>query len=351
MKKGFTIARFGIEGLLIITFATLISCTNYTRYLSGAATGQLTILAKSKPITKVLQNTNLPDSVRQKLKLIEEIRTFAFTTLGLNPTNNYSKLYDQQGQPLLWVVTASKEFALQPKLWWFPVVGNVSYKGYFKPDEADDEANRLAIDGYESRVREVNAWSTLGWFNDPVMSSMLDYNEADLAELLIHELSHSTIYVGSNVDLSESLANFIGMRGAMLYLASKYGDSSPQYLSYVNDVKDIDRFDRYMLRAATQLDSLYATFTPNQDKATKRTIKKAFIGQIINNLDTVAFINKQYNTIYKNKPLPNNAYFIIKRQYSSKMSVFETECQTQANNNLVTYIAQLKQRYKKRRLF
>lgn len=344
----FRVFKICVETCFILLFASCIACNRFTSYISQAAVGQMRIVTQSKKIDDYLKTPNLPDSVSAKLQLVKEIRAYAFGKLGLNETNNYTKFYDQKGKPLLWVVSASKEFKLEPKLWWFPIVGRVSYKGFFTLDGADEQAEDLLADGYDTRVREVNAWSTLGFFSDPVMSSMLEYPEADLAELLFHELSHSTIYIKGDVEFSESLANFIGIRGAMIYLEDKYGKNSPQYTTYVNQQVDYDLLDKYMLQAANKLDSVYATFTPTQPVAEKRKTKKAFIKQIVDNVDTVSFIDTAYfYHAFKNRQLPNNAYFIVKRQYSSKMADFEAELNTIAQGDLIKYIAYLRDKYKK----
>ena len=134
----------------------------------------------------------------------------------------------------------------------------------------------------------------------------------------------------------------------MLYLEDKYGKNSKEYTTYVNQQTDYDRFDKYMLLAANKLDSVYATFTPQQPVAEKRKIKKAFIKQIVTNVDTVNFADTAYfYYAFKNRPLPNNAYFIVKRQYSSKMAYFENELTTIAQGDLIKYIAYLRDKYKK----
>jgi predicted aminopeptidase len=342
------VVKLTLELVLLLFVASCLCCAKYASYLSQAAAGQMRILAKSEPIDDYLKDTAIPDSVRQKLQLVKEIRAYAFDKLGLLPTDNYTKFFDQQGKPLLWVVSASKEFSLEPKMWWFPIVGNVSYKGFFSLDGARDLADDLQADGYDTRIREVNAWSTLGWFSDPVMSTMLEYPEADLAELLFHELSHSTIYIKGNVDFSESLANFIGMRGAIMYMQDKYGEDSKECMRYVNDIADIDRFEQYMLNGAIKLDSLYATMKGSDNPIGKRKLKQAYIAKIVANLDTVNFIDKgYYYHVFDNRQLPNNAYFIVKRQYNSKMNFFAEEMDKIAGGDLVKYIAYLRDKYKK----
>src|SRR5690606_37209971 len=112
------------------------------------------------------------------------------------------------------------------------IVGKVSYKGFFKEEDAEREAIRLEEMGYETKIRIVNAWSTLGWFKDPIMTSMLEDEPGDIANVIIHELSHGTIYVKNDAEYSENLANFIGDMGSYWFLESKYGKGSDEYLDF-----------------------------------------------------------------------------------------------------------------------
>ncbi len=306
-----------------------------------AARGQFRILLKARSVKSYLSDPTVPDSLKQKVRLIEEIKQFTIDSLGFVPNKNYTTVYDQQGKPLLWVVTASEKFALKPYLWKFPIVGKVSYKGFFSEEEAWEEAQWLEQNGYETRIRNVNAWSTLGWFNDPIMSSMLEEPPGDLANLIIHELSHRTIYVKNNVEYSENLANFIGDKGAQLFLQYKYGKHSKEYQEYIQNEEDYHRFAQHMLRGAMRLDSLYSDqHFQCLGEEHKKKLKSALINQIVCNADTLALNDVSYLNWLQKQTL-NNALFIIFRQYNNQQQEFEEEYQQEANGSLRNYVGRL----------
>lgn len=314
-------------------------------YAWKSARGQFRILLNARSVKSYLADPSIPDSLKQKVYLIQEIKQFTIDSLGFSNNKNYTTIYDQQGKPLLWVVTASERFALKPYYWKFPIVGTVSYKGFFSEKEAEEEARWLESKGYETRIRQVNAWSTLGWFKDPIMTSMLDDEPGELANLIIHELSHRTVYIKSNVDYSENLANFIGDKGARLFLKYKYGEASQEFIRYIQDEEDYKRFARYMLFSAQRLDSLYQRKDfINAPDAQKEILKSKQIQEIIYGADTVQLHNPSYLNWLK-KQTPNNALFIIFRQYNNQQDEFEEEFQKIAKGNLKAYVAYLKTHY------
>jgi predicted aminopeptidase len=314
-------------------------------YAWKSARGQFRILLNARSVKSYLADPFIPDSLKQKVHLIQEIKQFTIDSLGFSNNKNYTTIYDQQGKPLLWVVTASERFALKPYYWKFPIVGTVSYKGFFSEEEAEEEAQWLESKGYETRIRQVNAWSTLGWFKDPIMTSMLDDEPGELANLIIHELSHRTVYIKSNVDYSENLANFIGDKGARLFLKYKYGEASQELLHYIQDEEDYKRFARYMLFSAQRLDSLYQhkDFI-NASEKQKEILKSQRIQEIIHGADTMQLHNPSYLNWLK-KQTPNNALFIIFRQYNNQQDEFEEEFQKLAKGNLKAYVTFLKTHY------
>ena len=211
LKRGLKI----LFGLIIIL--SLFNCESLF-YGFNQGIGQLNIIWKAKPLDHYLKDDSYPDSLKSKIRLINEIKQFAVDSLGIFPSKNYTKMYDQQGIAGMYVVTACEPYALKSYKWSFPIVGDFAYKGFFKKRRAVKEVKSLKKDGYDTDIGEVNAWSTLGWFKDPVMSSMLNKNEGQLASLLIHELTHSTIFVKNDVQFNENLASFIGDKGALLFL-------------------------------------------------------------------------------------------------------------------------------------
>ena len=170
VKKGLKI------GIGLLTILCLFNCKSIV-YGVQQGMGQLKIVWNAEPLESYLNNDIYPDSLKIKIRLIDEIKKFAVDSLGIYPSKNYSKMYNQNGSPGMYVVTACEPYALEPYQWSFPIVGKFSYKGFFKKKRAVNEAERLKKEGYDTDVGEVNAWSTLGWFKDPVMSSMLQKTE------------------------------------------------------------------------------------------------------------------------------------------------------------------------------
>ncbi len=216
--------------------------------------GQLNIVRNARPVTEFMTDPNFPDSLKQKLRLIDEIRKYAIDSLGLKDTENYKTMFDQKGEEVMWVVTACEAFHFKPKTWDFPVVGTVPYKGYFNKEKAMTEAKKLKEEGWDVAVRNPGGWSTLGWFTDPILTGMLNRGEGDLASLIIHEMVHSTAWVPDSVTFNENLASFIADTAAYDFLRHKYGKSSPQYERYLYEDQDYRKFSAFILRAATHLD-------------------------------------------------------------------------------------------------
>ncbi|HRH66682.1 MAG TPA: aminopeptidase, partial [Bacteroidia bacterium] len=162
--------------------------------------GQMHIVVNSRPTDEMLQDPAVPDSLKEKIRFIDRVKRFAIDSLGLKPSKNYTTLYDQHGKPILWVVTASEPFAIRAYTWKFPVLGSVSYKGFFNKQKGEKLDSLLQSRGYDTDFGEVSAWSTLGWFRDPILSNMLRRKAGHLAELIIHEMTHATLYAKSNVD-------------------------------------------------------------------------------------------------------------------------------------------------------
>ena len=307
--------------------------------------GQFNIIWNAKPVTEFLNDPSFPDSLKARLELIKEIRKYAIDSLGLKDTENYKTLYDQKGEEVMWVVLASKPFELKPKEWNFPVIGSVPYKGFFKKERAENLQQELEKEGWDVIVRNPGAWSTLGWFTDPILSKMLTRSEGDLANLIIHEMSHATIFVKDSVEFNENLATFIGDRGAEQFLIHKYGRIGKEYLTYLQEDDDYLKYVDHMLRGAKLLDSLYATMREFDPISQKKMRKENLIREVVAAMDTLSLaLNKEPSARFKNR-LPNNAYFMNYRQYQAKQTEFIEEWRTKFRRDLKAYIAYLSKQY------
>jgi predicted aminopeptidase len=187
-------------------------------YIFYQAKGQLHMLAHTTSF-EVYRSAHPLDTAELKaLDFINEIKSYSVDSLGYKPTKNFTAIYDQGTSPLLWVITASEKFRIKAYYWKFPIVGNVSYKGFFDEHKAMAEKYRLISSGYDVDLRSVSAWSTLGWFSDPVLSSMLSRSKGSLCNLIFHELFHATYYAPSSVDYNENLASFIAHKATLRFL-------------------------------------------------------------------------------------------------------------------------------------
>jgi predicted aminopeptidase len=306
--------------------------------------GQLEIVWNARPVEEFLQDPSFPDSLKQKLRLIDEIRKYAIDSLGLKDTNNYKTLYDQKNQEVMWVVQACEPFALQPKVWDFPIVGTVPYKGFFNKEKALDLRKELETEGYDVSVRNPGGWSTLGWFTDPILSGMLDRSEGDLASLIIHEMVHATVFVKDDVDFNENLADFIGDTAAYYFLKYKFGADSKQYLDYLHSDQDYRKFTKHILRGTQSLDSLYNTLRPKEPIEQKKEKKRAMIEKIVTSIDTLNLYTKRKGERMK-KYLPNNTFFMSYRLYKAKQDVFGVELAEKFNGDMRSYLKHLTNKY------
>jgi predicted aminopeptidase len=332
-------------GLLAVLIILVMVYWELIVYGIRQGKGQLNIVWNARPVEEVMLDPNFPDSLKAKLVLIAQVRKFAIDSLGLKDTKNYKTLYDQKGEELMWVVTACEPFAFQAKEWDFPIVGSVPYKGFFSKERAVALRDKLDKEGWDTSIRNPGGWSTLGWFTDPILSKMLERSEGDLANLIIHEMVHATIFVKDSIDFNENLATFIGDRGAEQFLISTHGKNSKEYLTYIGEDSDFTKYSEHMLRGTEMLDSLYNTMKENDPVDQKAALKKAAIQKIIVTLDTLSLsINKKPSARFSER-LPNNTYFINMTRYQSKQDTFWDDLNKNFAGELKTYIHYLQEKY------
>ncbi|HEY0654470.1 MAG TPA: aminopeptidase [Chryseosolibacter sp.] len=344
MKAKKIIKRVFLVLLAIIVVLT-VAYWDLVLYGVRQGKGQLNIIWNARPVEEFMENPGFPDSLKHKLVLINEVRRYAIDSLGLKDTKNYKTLYDQKGEEIMWVVTASEPFRLKAKEWRFPVLGSVPYKGFFDKELAIELRAELVKEGWDVSIRNPGGWSTLGWFTDPILSKMLERSEGDLANLIIHEMSHATIFVKDSIDFNENLATFIGDRGAEKFLAYKYGVQSKEYKQYFAEDEDYLKFADHMLRGAETLDSLYKTMTDQQPVQQKKELKEGMIRQIVQNLDTLTLTENTNPSARYSKVLPNNAFFMNFRRYQSKQDAFWDEYKNRFHEDLKAYIEFLSEKH------
>lgn len=343
-KAGKIIKRI-LLALLIIIVALLAIYWELVVYGFRQGKGQFTIIWNAKPVEEVLKDPAFPDSLKTKLHLIERVRKYAIDSLGLKDTENYKTLYDQKGEEIMWVVTACEPFQFKPKEWKFPILGAVPYKGFFIKEKAIELRNELEKEGWDTSIRNPGGWSTLGWFTDPILSGMLERSEGDLANLIIHEMVHSTIFVKDSIDFNENLATFIGDRGTENFLVATYGKQSKEYKDYIELDIDFTRYSNHMLRGTELLDSLYKTMKESDSVNVKKQLKKETIQKIVYALDTLTLLKHQKPSERFRERLPNNTYFINMKRYQEKQDTFWEEYNTNFKADLKYYIKYLSEKH------
>jgi predicted aminopeptidase len=210
--------------LLAAALLALLGGCATLRYYSQAVSGQLDLLRRASPIDEQLQSEATPAALKTKLQAVLRLREFASSELGLPVNGSYRRYADLGRQYAVWNVFAAPEFSLEPVGTCFPVAGCVSYRGYFAQADAEAAAAALRARGYDVYVGGVPAYSTLGWFDDPVLSTFIHFPEAELARLLFHELAHQRLYVRGDTRFNESFATAVEEVGVERWLAQE-GDA------------------------------------------------------------------------------------------------------------------------------
>jgi predicted aminopeptidase len=200
--------------LALLTF----SCSGCSPiYLARAGWTEAKILAGRRPLTEVIEDPSTDEDTRHKLLLTRQARAFAIHMLEIDAGDSYTTFTQVDSKVLAWVISAAHQDRLESKTWWFPIVGSVPYRGYASRDAAEKAEKELANEGFDTYLRPTAAFSTLGWFSDPLLSTLLDYDEVELVETVLHELSHNHLWAPSHVSFNESYATFVGRVGAIRF--------------------------------------------------------------------------------------------------------------------------------------
>ncbi|MGB6554505.1 MAG: aminopeptidase, partial [Candidatus Binataceae bacterium] len=215
-----------VSATLMVVFTIALAGCNIG-YLARAAYEGGRILWHRKPISGELAQSDLTPEVREKLETVLKVRQFAADQLGMNVGGAYETIAPVDRNAIVYVVMAAEQDSLRPHTWWFPIVGAVPYRGYFQQADADAEAERMEANGYDTMVRPAVAFSSLGFFDDPVLTNLLKLDRVELAGVLIHELFHRTYYLASDAMFDESAANWVGDRGAVEFFTATEGAASP----------------------------------------------------------------------------------------------------------------------------
>lgn len=290
-------------------------------YLMKSGYGQMKLLSDRRPIEDALNDPQLSDSQKNKLKLAQEARSFAETTLHLKATQNYTS-YVELGRPYVtYVVSAAPKWKLEHYQWSYPFMGKMPYKGFF--NEADAKAEELELQSAEldTYLRGVAAYSTLGWFKDPILSSMLSYDDYDLVNTIIHETVHATLYIKNSADFNERLATFLGNKGAEQFYLKKEGANSPTLKLIQLENEDHKLFSKFITAELSSLEKWYQSLAP-ADRNEKQRLER--IAQIQEKFRQTLEPHLKTDSFKKFPELKlNNARLLIYKTYLQDLSAFE----------------------------
>ena len=225
-------------------------------FYSQAIRGQAEILRKARPVAVVMRDERVPGEVKRKLAVVQDARGFARARLGLPADRLYDRYTDLGRRYVSWVLYAAPEFSVEGKTWWYPLLGSLEYRGFFSKTAAEKEAARLRAQGWEVYVGGVEAYSTLGWFRDPVLNTFFRRTDAELAELIFHELTHVKLFVPGDTDFNEAFATANAEAGVRRWLTAK-GDRRALIRYEAALAKDREIIG-LLLRTRGKLENLYA---------------------------------------------------------------------------------------------
>ncbi len=260
---------------IILCLLFLNACSE-SQYLAQCVEGHLSIMSKVKPIEDILAQETEPQNVRDQLTKVVKMREFAIHSLHLPDSGSYRK-YADLGRPyVVWNLVAAPEFSLKLNQWCFPIAGCVTYRGYFDEASAVKMAKDLSSQGYDVDVYGVQAYSTLNWFDDPVLNTFLTDDDIRLATLLFHEMSHQVIYVKNDTIFNESFAKTVEMEGLRRWLQA-YGSHDFWQQCLLREAQSAN-FNKFLGKVRAELRQVYASELDNDQKrlAKQDVIMRAF---------------------------------------------------------------------------
>ena len=298
--------------------ASLFSCS--PGYVLRAGWEEARILARRRSMEDVLNDPTLDSTTRGKLEIVVQARSFAQQDLHLDVGDAYTSFSDIGRDTLALVLSASPVDALSAYTWWFPVVGRVPYKGFFTRAAAEKEQRRLEAQHYDTYLRTTSAFSTLGWFPDPLLNTVLRQDSIGLVETVIHEVTHNTLFVSGHVKFNESFANFVGSVGAVEFFCNRSQDESLCELAQ-SRWHDTVLFGGFLDVLWDDLSALYEEDLPYESLVPRRRalLQQAadrYRDKLAPEMRTRAFVRYDPTRL-------NNASLVARHLYYHRLSLFQ----------------------------
>jgi predicted aminopeptidase len=310
-----------LRNILVVLCTLLVSGCSPV-YVLRAGFEEARILSRRRPISSVIEDPATSGETRSKLQLVLQARDFAEHALGLDAGESYTTYSWVDSDTLLLVVSAARKDRFEAYTWWFPIVGHVPYKGFFHFASAYREAARLESAGYDTYVRPSGAFSTLGWFNDPLLNTILRYDDVSLVSTVLHELLHNTVYIPSRIAFNETFANYVGDRGVIEFFCARDGEQSASCRLARDAWADNLRYAAFLSGLVQELESIYGREDLDREaklsmrERTFAAAQRRFVGEVEPALRTNAFRG------FMRRPL-NNATLIGTRLYYDRLALFE----------------------------
>lgn len=236
-----------------------------------AARGQFEVMRKREPIDEVIAADETPPELASRLRLIEQARHFSIEELGLPDNGSYRSFADLERDYALWNVIAAPELSLDPRQWCYPIVGCVSYRGYFSESKARRLGKKLNAAGYDVLVGGVAAYSTLGRFDDPILNTMMHWDDADLVAVMFHELAHQVLYIKDDSGFNESFATAVEEFGIERWLADR---GATREIDAYYERRDLQRHLMQLVAVArNDLELIYDSSAPQEDMREQKRLR------------------------------------------------------------------------------
>jgi predicted aminopeptidase len=329
--------RLGLIGWILLGIlgggALLIVATPVGRYLARAGWEESKILSRRKSIVALVNDSSTPATTRAKLQLVLEARQFAVDSIGLVAKDAFTKFTQLDGDTLVLVLSGTQKHALVAHTWWFPIVGRVPYKGFFNVEDAKRAERALAAQGYDTYLRPSPAFSTLGWFNDPLLSTTLSGDSLSIVQTVIHELTHNRIYLKGQAVFNESFAEFVGNRGAVEFFRAR-GDTASAARAEAR-WKDEILLGIAWQRGFREIDSAFKAHPcvrdcsgagpPNSEIRARRLAARDTVYAKLRTylVDSVAPLLKTIAPSYAERVRLDNAALLARRIYATNLGAFE----------------------------
>ena len=305
---------------IVIALVLALALSPTGCYLSRGAWEEGKILARRQPITQLVRDRRTDALVRRKLQLVLAARQYAKDSIRLDPEESFTTYSKLDRDTLVLVLSAAYRDKLVPYTWWFPIVGRVPYKGFFDFEDAKDAATKLRDRGFDVALRPSAAFSTLGWFNDPLTSTTLSRDSLDLVNTVIHEVTHNTFYAPGKAVFNESFANFVGARGAAAFFRSR---GQPEAAAYVDaEWEDEKVLGDFWTQLSRDIEAAYARH-PSSREARIAARDSVYVRA---RQTLVSTIGPQLHTVspfYVQRVTLDNAALLARRVYAKDLDLFD----------------------------